>query len=105
MEIFLLHGLIPLNGVFAISEIALVTARKSRLQRRVEEGDGSAASALVLGQDPTRLLSTVQIGITSIGVLNGIVGEATLAGPLALQLQRFDFPKESSQLAARNSFQ
>lgn len=83
MEIAILFALILLNGVFAMSEIALVTARKARLQRLVDEGDSSAIAAVKLGEDPTRFLSTIQIGITSIGVLNGIVGEAALAPPLA----------------------
>ncbi|MDD2882933.1 MAG: hemolysin family protein [Rhodoferax sp.] len=83
MEIAILFALILLNGAFAMSEIALVTARKARLQRLVDEGDSSAIAAVKLGEDPTRFLSTIQIGITSIGVLNGIVGEAALAPPLA----------------------
>ncbi len=87
MEILILLGLIVLNGVFAMSEIALVTARKARLSKLAEEGNGSARIALTLGEDPTKFLSTVQIGITSIGVLNGIFGEAILAAPLAQSLQ------------------
>jgi len=83
MEIAILFALILLNGVFAMSEIALVTARKARLQKLIDEGDAGAAAAAQLGADPTRFLSTIQIGITSIGVLNGIVGEAALAAPLA----------------------
>lgn len=83
MEIVILFALILLNGAFAMSEIALVTARKARLQKLVDEGDSSAIAAVKLGEDPTRFLSTIQIGITSIGVLNGIVGEAALAPPLA----------------------
>ena len=83
MEIAILFALILLNGVFAMSEIALVTARKARLQKLVDEGNTSAIAAVKLGEDPTRFLSTIQIGITSIGVLNGIVGEAALAPPLA----------------------
>lgn len=86
MEIAILFALICLNGVFAMSEIALVTARKSRMQKMVDEGDSGAVAAIKLGEDPTRFLSTIQIGITSIGVLNGIVGEAALAGPVALWL-------------------
>lgn len=66
-----------------MSEIALVTARKSRLQKYIDEGDNGAIAAMKLGEDPTRFLSTIQIGITSIGVLNGIVGEAALAHPLS----------------------
>jgi len=83
MEIAILFALICLNGLFAMSEIALVTARKARLQKMIDEGDSGAAAAVKLGEDPTRFLSTIQIGITSIGVLNGIVGEAALAEPLS----------------------
>lgn len=88
MEIAILLGLILLNGVFAMSEIALVTARKARLQRLAENGDAAAEAAMRLGDDPNRFLSTVQIGITSIGVLNGIVGEATLSAPFSIWMQR-----------------
>ncbi len=83
MEILLLTALIVLNGVFAMSEIALVTARRARLARLADDGDRSAAVAIKLHDDPTRFLSTVQIGITSISILNGIVGEAVLAEPLS----------------------
>ncbi|WP_136420190.1 MULTISPECIES: hemolysin family protein [Oxalobacteraceae] len=86
MEIAILLGLILVNGVFAMSEIALVTARRARLQRLAEAGDAAAAAAIELGDDPNRFLSTVQIGITSIGILNGIVGEATLAHPFSVWL-------------------
>lgn len=89
MEIAILLALILLNGLFAMSEIALVTARKARLQRHIDEGDRGAMAAVKLGEDPTRFLSTVQIGITSIGVLNGVVGESTLAAPLGVWLQGF----------------
>ena len=83
MEVTLLFFLILLNGAFAMSEIALVAARKGRLQKLADEGDHGAARALELNQEPTRFMSTVQIGITSIAILNGIVGEAVLAEPLA----------------------
>ena len=96
MEIAILFSLILLNGVFAMSEIALVTARRARLQKLAEQGDQSAAAAVLLGTDPNQFLSTVQIGITSIGVLNGIVGEATLAVPFSLWLQDIGVPKPYS---------
>lgn len=83
MAYLLLLGLIVLNGLFAMSEIALVTARKARLAKLAARGDRAARIAQQLGDDPTRFLSTIQIGITSISLLNGIVGEAVLAGPLA----------------------
>lgn len=92
MEIAVLVALILLNGLFAMSEIALVTARRARLQKLVDEGDSSAAAAIKLGEDPTRFLSAIQIGITSIGVLNGIVGEAALATPLARWLEGLGVP-------------
>jgi putative hemolysin len=93
MEIALLVALILLNGLFAMSELALVTARTARLQKLVDSGDRAAAAAVKLGEDPTRFLSTIQIGITSIGVLNGIVGEAALAGPLAHWLITLGMPQ------------
>ena len=100
MEIAILVGLIVLNGLFAMSEIALVTARKARLQKLVDEGDKAAMAALKLGEDPTRFLSTIQIGITSIGVLNGIVGEAALAAPLAMVLTDAGLAQNYSELVA-----
>ena len=87
MEIALLFILIVLNGMFAMSEIALVTARKARLSARAAEGDKGAQAALRLSADPARFLSAIQIGITSIGLFSGIVGEAALAGPLSLWMQ------------------
>jgi putative hemolysin len=100
MDITILIVLILLNGVFAMSEIALVTARKSRLQRLAEDGDTAAALAMRLGEEPTQFLSTVQIGITAIGILNGIVGEAALAGPLAEMLYRLGLEEKASAMGA-----
>lgn len=94
MEVALLFALILLNGAFAMSEIGLVTARKARLQKLIDEGDSAAAAAVKLGEDPTRFMSTIQIGITSIGVLNGIVGEAALAGPMAAWLTGLGVPAD-----------
>ena len=87
MEVLILACLILLNGAFAMSEVALLTARQSKLSTLAQRGDKLAAAAIKLSSDPTRFLSTVQIGITSIGLLNGIVGEAILAEPFALWLQ------------------
>lgn len=92
MEIFILLGLILINGVFAMSEIAIVTAKKSRLQILADKGNSSAKIALKLAEDPTQFLSTVQIGITSIGIMNGIFGESILAEPFALWLQSLGVP-------------
>ncbi|MCC4117881.1 hemolysin family protein [Aromatoleum toluclasticum] len=100
MEIIILVALILLNGVFAMSEIALVTARRARLSRLAEDGDAAAAVAIKLGEEPTRFLSTIQIGITSIGILNGIVGEAALAAPLARWLQELGLAQHPSEIGA-----
>ncbi|MHB8788787.1 MAG: hemolysin family protein [Desulfobulbaceae bacterium] len=100
MEIFILMALILLNGVFAMSEIALVTARRSRLVRLAEDGDNSATIAIRLGAEPTRFLSTIQIGITAIGILNGIVGEAALAEPFAAWLQSLGVEQQISSVVA-----
>jgi putative hemolysin len=75
-------------------------ARKSRLQKLAENGDRSAALAIRLGDEPTRFLSTIQIGITAIGILNGIVGEAALAEPLAQLLRGLGLEARTSALGA-----
>ncbi len=100
MEILFLIALIILNGAFAMSEIALVTARRARLARLAEDGDGAAVVAIELHDEPTRFLSTIQIGITSIGILNGIVGEAVLAEPFARWMHRLGLEQETSSIAA-----
>lgn len=99
-NIIILLGLVLLNGIFAMSELALVTARKHRLERQAEKGDRSAAMAIRLGEEPTQFLSTIQIGITAIGILNGIVGEAALAGPLSSVLQDLGLSEKTSSLGA-----
>ena len=86
MDLTVLVFLILLNGVFAMSEMALTASRKARLQVMVEGQEPGAQAAMDLHENPTKFLSTVQIGITSIGVLNGIVGEAAFAAPLAAWL-------------------
>ena len=83
LEIFLL---LILNGVFSMTELAMVSARKVRLQQRAEDGESAARHALELAENPNRLLSTIQIGITLIGVLTGALGGATLANRLSLAL-------------------
>ncbi len=100
MDIVILSALILLNGVFAMSEIALVTARKSRLEKMAEEGDRSAAVAMRLGEEPTQFLSTIQVGITAIGILNGIIGEAALARPLAEMLRGLGLDQQTSSVGA-----
>ena len=83
IELVVILLLVLANGVFAMSEIAVVAARKVRLQQRADEGDDRAKAALALAHDPTKFLSTVQFGITLVGVLAGAYGGARLAEPLA----------------------
>ena len=86
MDFLLIAFLTLLNGLFAMSELALASSRKARLAAMDEAGDKGAHAALKLLEEPTQFLSTVQVGITSIGVLNGIVGEAAFSDSLAAQL-------------------
>src|SRR3989344_3612889 len=79
--------LVVLNGLFAMTELAVVSSRKSRLQSRAERGDRGARAALKLAEEPTHFLSAVQVGITLIGILAGAYGQATIAGELDLILE------------------
>lgn len=100
MEILFLFALILLNGAFAMSEMSLVAARKGRLQSQANAGDRGATCALQLNEEPTRFLSTVQIGITAIGILNGIIGDAVLSKPVADWLKRFNLEAGTSEVIA-----
>lgn len=101
MDLTLLVLLILLNGLFAMSEMALTASRKARLQVMVEGNEAGAQAAMDLHENPTKFLSTVQIGITSIGVLNGIVGEAAFAQPFAQWLVLgFDVDQRTASLGA-----
>lgn len=86
MEILVLLALFLLNGVFAMSELALVSSRRIRLRQSAGEGSRGAAAALALLDHPGRFLSTIQVGITLIGIFSGAFGEATLAAELAAWL-------------------
>lgn len=100
MDVAILLALIALNAVFAMAEIALITAKRAKLQRMVDGGDHRAAAALELSEDPNRFLSTVQIGITTIGILNGVVAESSLSAPFALWLERLGVSPDTSGLLA-----
>jgi putative hemolysin len=100
MEFLLIVFLTLLNGAFAMTEMALAASRKSRLNAMVEEGDMGAQAALTLLDNPNQFLSTVQVGITSIGVLNGIVGEAAFSAGLATFLQSFGMAERASAITA-----
>ncbi len=91
MDFLILLLLTVINGVLAMSELAILSARRARLQQKAEEGSKSAKIALELTNNPNRFLSTVQIGITLIGILAGVFGGATVAGDIALQLAKIDF--------------
>ncbi len=86
IEVLIVLLLIVANGLFALSEAAVVASRKARLQQYAQSGDSSAKIALELADDPSRFLSTVQIGITLIGIFAGAFGGATLAEGFALYL-------------------
>jgi putative hemolysin len=100
MEVFLIALLTLLNGVFAMSELALAASRKARLTAMAEAGDGGAQTALQLLDNPNQFLSTVQVGITSIGVLNGIVGEAAFSDDLAQWLQSLGVAERAAGITA-----
>lgn len=89
MEIALILVLIVLNGIFAMAEIAILSAKKSRLQKLANDDNKNAQTALELAQHPNKLLSTVQIGITLIGILAGAYGGSTVAEMLGKELQMF----------------
>lgn len=89
MDILLLLFLILLNGILAMSEIAVVSSRKARLQRLADDGSPGSESALALHNEPATFLSTVQVGITTVGILSGAIGETALADPLTAWLAGF----------------
>jgi putative hemolysin len=100
MDVLLIVFLTLLNGAFAMSEMALAASRKVRLLADAEAGDKGSAAALELMDQPTRFLSSVQVGITSIGMLNGIVGEAAFATGLAIWLQTWGLPAGAAGITA-----
>jgi putative hemolysin len=89
MDILLLLFLILLNGIFAMSEISVISSRSARLEKLANDGSAGARSALRLKNEPSFFLSTVQVGITMVGILSGAIGEAALADPLASWLAGF----------------
>ncbi len=89
IEILIILLLVLLNGVFSLSEMSVVSSRKARLQQRANDGDAGAFNALQLAENPNTLLSTIQIGITLIGVLSGAVGGVGISNSLALWFATF----------------
>jgi putative hemolysin len=100
MEFLLIVFLTLLNAVFAMSELALAASRRARLTAMAEAGDKGAHAALTLLSNPNQFLSTVQVGITSIGVLNGIVGEAAFSAGVAVWLHGFGLTEKASAISA-----
>ena len=86
-ETLIIFVLILLNGVFVLSEVAVLSSRRARLQQRINEGDQGAQTALKLTENPNIFLSTTQVGITLIGVLTGAVGGATISDALSIQFE------------------
>lgn len=91
IEIFLIFVLLIINGLFSMSEIAVVSARRVRLQKRADEGDAGAQTAIDLADEPDRFLSTVQIGITLVGILSGAFGGAAISARLVPYVQQISF--------------
>lgn len=100
LDVAIVCMLIVLNGLFAMSEFAVVSSRKSRLQHRSEEGDPRAQAALELAENPTRFLATTQIGITLVGVLSGAFGGASIAKILAQPLSSIPYIGQYSDTLA-----
>ncbi len=99
-EIVFILVLILLNGILAMAEFAVVSAKKIRLQQRAEGGDTKAAAALELAHEPTHFLSTIQIGITLVGILAGAFGGATVAEELAAYFNEFPLLAPYSEILA-----
>lgn len=95
-EILIIFGLILLNGVFAMAEIALISARKARLEGQANKGDARAKEALDLANHPDKFISTTQIGITLIGILNGIFSGDKIKTDLVAYLSQFEAVKNYS---------
>jgi putative hemolysin len=100
MDFLLIAFLTLLNGVFAMSELALASSRKARLTAMAEAGDKGSRAALTLLDNPTQFLSSVQVGITSIGMLNGILGEAAFSDKLSAWMQTFSMNPRPADITA-----
>ena len=94
IDVAIILALIALNGVFAMSELAIVSSRSARLQAMADAGSSGAATALRLGRDPGKFLSTVQIGITLIGIIAGAYSGASLGGPTGQRLMQLGIERE-----------
>ena len=100
MDFLLIALLTLINGVFAMSELALASSRKLRLNAMAEDGDKGARAAVALLENPTQFLSSVQVGITSIGMLNGILGEAAFSADVATLLMAMGATEKAASISA-----
>jgi putative hemolysin len=91
MELIIIFALAVINGIFSMAEAAVIASRKARLQQAIDKGDTGARVALALADNPNRFLSTVQIGITLIGILSGAIGGATVGQSIADAAERIEF--------------
>ncbi|HMS70952.1 MAG TPA: CNNM domain-containing protein, partial [Saprospiraceae bacterium] len=93
MEILIIIGLVLLNGIFSMAEMSLVSSRKFKLESAIKKGISGAKTALELSENPTKFLSTVQIGITLIGILLGVYSGEKLTSDVAGFLNQYDVLK------------
>jgi putative hemolysin len=100
VEVLIIAVLLILNGVFSMSELAIVAAKRVRLEHRAERGDAGARAALELASNPSEFLSTVQVGITLVGVIASVYGGATIAAILAARLETVPWLAEHAEAAA-----
>lgn len=98
IEILIILILITLNGIFALSEIAIITSRKIKLQKLSKSGDKNADIAIALAESPNQFLSTIQIGITLIGILAGAFGGATIAQSISTNMENVSFLQPYSEI-------
>jgi len=98
-DVIIILALVALNGVFAMSELAIVSARKARLEAMARTGRKGASTAILLAADPGKFLSTVQIGITLIGILAGAYSGASLGKPVADRLALLGMPVRTADEA------
>ncbi|MBX7482321.1 hemolysin family protein [Qipengyuania qiaonensis] len=96
-DLLIIAGLIVLNGVFAMSELAIVSAKTSSLQQAASKGSGGASTAIALAADPGKFLSTVQIGITLVGIISGAYSGASLGGPVGERLAVLGVPERYAE--------
>ena len=87
LELVIIFVLIGINAFLALAELSIVASQRIRLQQRAEQGDAGAAAALALAQEPTRFLSTIQVGITAVGIVAGVFGGTRIAGRVSVWLE------------------